>query len=955
MDGPRQSTDVTTATFISFGPFRLHFAERRLERDGQSVALSSRALEILIALVEQAGSVVSKNDLQSRLWPGKTVDEGRLRVHITGLRKALGDGEHGARYLSTVSGQGYCFVARLWRPDDTAGGSTRPPLELTHNLPPRHAGIVGRDQAVQDISVRLVKERFVTVVGPGGVGKTTVAVATGHALLDEFAGNVHFFDLGTLHDSALVPNVFASIFGLRAEDPIEGLIAFLRDKRVLLIIDSCEHVVETSAALAERLFRQAPQLHILATSREALRVEGEHVYRLPPLTSPSDESGLTAKRALTFPAVQLFVQRAAASGGRFELNDGNAPLVGEICRRLDGIALAIELAASRAGAYSVSETNAMLSSQVKLMWQGRRTALPRHQTLRATLDWSYSLLTEIERTTLCRLSFFVGPFTLEAACQVATAENIDDAQIVAASEGLVAKSLLTTVVQEGGFTGFRLLDTTRDYAAAKLSDSGNAEAVALRHIKHFSALLKSAVDTPVFNRSKAITFAPHIGNVRKALASSFAGLGQPAVSVELASNAVPLLLELSLYPECKKWCQEALRILSHSERGTQRELELQEGLTISSLWTRSDRESVETAINHGISLSEKLGDSWRQIRFLMGRHLFLTRRGKFSDALATAERTAAVARISGGATEAAITEWLLGVSHHFAGNQAASVRHCEHGFELEVDAETMPENVFGFYQRARAKVVLARSMWLRGLSDQARQVADQIILDATEDAPPALRCTALLHTIPVLLWSGHVTEAAEPIELAMAIALKYSLGPDHAHGLALKGEHMIESGNTSAGIDLLRIALNILQVQDRHVVTPAISCALADALARDGQPEEAFAIIEESLVHVEAAKEIFFLPSLLRARGDIQRRLPQPDLAEAENSLLRSIDCARNQFALGWELKGAISLARLWSESGRRQEARTLIEGIYQQFTEGFGNRDLVEARDLLNELSHPN
>lgn len=903
-----------------------------------------------MALVEKGGSVVSKNDLLSKLWPGQTVDEGRLRVHVTSLRKALGDGKHGARYLSTVSGQGYSFVARVFLPDDAAKTSKRPGLKQVHNLPPLPAGIVGRDQTVHDLSLRLGNERFVSIVGPGGIGKTTVAVSTGHTLLDDFAGEVYFFDLGTLHDPGLVPNVIASTFGLRSEDPIGALVAFLGDKRILLIIDSCEHVIETSAALAERLFRQAPQLHILATSRESLRVEGEHVYRLLPLTSPSDEPGLTAKSALTFPAVQLFVQRAAASDGRFELNDTNAPLVGEICRRLDGIALAIELAASRAGAYSVSETNAMLGNQVKLMWQGRRTALPRHQTLRATLDWSYNLLSEIERTTLCRLSFFVGTFTLDAACQVAAAEGIDETQIVAASEGLVAKSLLVTIQPESGLTGFRLLDTTREYAATRLLESGNVEAVARRHIQYFSALLKSMIEGPVFDRGKAITLVPHIGNIRKALTSSFSGLGLPSASVELTSHATPLLLELSLYPECKRWCREALRILSGDERGTQRELELQEGLTISSLWTRSDAEEVKAAIEHGLTLSETLGDGWRQIRFLMGRHLFLTRLGKFSDALTTAKRSVAVAKIMGGAAEAAITEWLLGVSHHFAGDQMASLHHCEHGFELELNAEAMPENVFGFYQRARAKVVLARSMWLRGLSDQARNAANQIILDATENSPPTLRCTAFLYTIPVLLWSGHIREAAEPIELALTIAQKYSMAPEHAHGLALKGELMIASGNPSLGIELLRTALNILQTQDRHVVTPAISCALADALARGGQSEEALAIIEEGLARVEATKEIFWLPSLLRVRGEILLELPKPDVAAAEDSLLRSIDCARKQFALGWELTGAISLARLWTGSGRAQEARMMIEGIYRQFTEGFGSQDLVAARELLDD-----
>ena len=219
--------------------------------------------------------------------------------------------------------------------------------------------MVGRDEIVREISEQLKTERFVTVAGPGGIGKTTVAVSIGHELLAEFAGAVHFFDLGPLNDVLLVPSSVASTLGLlvQSSDPTPGLIAFLREKRALLILDSCEHVIDAAAALAERIFEQAPRVHILVTSRESLRVEGEHVHRLQALANPPDDAGLTAAQALCFPAVQLFVERAFASGGgSFELSDNDAPIVGEICRRLDGIALAIELAAGRANASSVQET-----------------------------------------------------------------------------------------------------------------------------------------------------------------------------------------------------------------------------------------------------------------------------------------------------------------------------------------------------------------------------------------------------------------------------------------------------------------------------------------------------------------------------------------------------------------------------------------------------------------------
>ena len=255
---------------------------------------------------------------------------------------------------------------------------------------------------------------------------------------------MQFFDLGPINDPLLIPSIVASRFGLliQSNDPTTGLVAALRDKRLLLIFDSCEHVIEVVAALTERLFKGVPEVHILATSREPLRVEGEHVHRLAALDSPPAVANFTATEALKFPAVQLFVERVNASGRRFELNDADAPIVGEICRKLDGIALAIELAAGRATAYSVQETMAQLNDRFGLLWEGRRTALPRHQTMHATIEWSYDLLSTHEREVLCRLSVFAGMFTLEAARAVATDTDQDESGTASTLGSLVAKSLV---------------------------------------------------------------------------------------------------------------------------------------------------------------------------------------------------------------------------------------------------------------------------------------------------------------------------------------------------------------------------------------------------------------------------------------------------------------------------------------------------------------------------------
>ena len=475
----------------SFGRFRLFPPERLLERDGMPVELGGRALDILIKLVRHAGEVVSKADLLFHVWPDTVVVESSLRVHVANLRKALGDGEDGARYVTNVAGRGYCFVAPIALDAEARRHSSRPPAPqepsvwgVAHGLPPRLKRMAGRDDAVDTVVAQLAEHRFVTIVGAGGIGKTTVAVSAAHALLSEFSGAVRFVDLGSLADSDLVAPTLASTLGLplQTDAALPGLEAFLREKCVLLVLDNCEHVVYAVAALAEHLFNQAPQVHFLATSREALRVEGERVYRLSPLDTPAAYAGLRASALLAFPAIQLFMERAAASGGSPMLSDDDAPVVAAICKRLDGVALAIEVAAGFVGELGLHGTAGLLDNRFRLLRQpGRRTAPPRQRTLNALIDWSYARLPEYERLVLRRLSVFVGPFTINAAREVATEEESEHAEFAEAMADLVAKSLVSATA-EGTTVLYRLLETTRAYALERLAESRERDPVAKRHV-----------------------------------------------------------------------------------------------------------------------------------------------------------------------------------------------------------------------------------------------------------------------------------------------------------------------------------------------------------------------------------------------------------------------------------------------------------------------------------------
>ncbi|TCL69449.1 putative ATPase [Rhizobium sp. BK251] len=945
-----------TGEIVFFGPFDLAPAERLLARDGTPVPIGGRALDILIALTGRAGQVLSVRELIDLVWPDVTIEESNIRVNMTALRKALRESEDGARYIVNIPGRGYSFVAPVRRgaPEPitivvTPAASARPT-----NLPPPPRFLVGRSDAIDMLSSLLLSRRFVSVVGPGGIGKTTVAVAVAHALRREFEEDaVCFVDLGSLTDPADAPSAFASALGcvVQGPDPEPYIAAFLADRRMLVVFDNCEHVIGAASALAERLLRAAPSVHLLATSREALRAEGENVHLLPPLESPHDRTP-SAAQALASAAVQLFMERAASSGHRAELSETEAPVVASICRRLDGLALAIELVASRVGTYGIQGTADLLDSDVELQLRGRRTASPRHQTLQAMLDWSFNLLPGYEREILCRLSVFVGQFTLEAAHAVAgDAEGGTMAQ-ARAINSLVDKSLIL-VSSTSGPAYYRLLDTTRAYAAAKLSDSGHEDAVARRHAGYFAGFLEASAAGPGFDGREAANHAFHLGNVRKALAWSFSSSGDRSIGVELAAQAAPLFLSHSLLKECLQWCRQGLNAMQESDRGTLRELKLQEALAMASMYTQGNSQEVGGAIERGLELSETLGDKQHQLHLLSSLNHFLTRRGDFGGALEAARRSAAVTETWGSPAEKAMTEWLLGAAHHLAGDQAAALRHCESGFRLMSDVAPGGQDFFGYDLNGRALATLARSLWLRGFPDQACKVARQGIEGLNRFTHPVSYCMVVLYCVPVFHWTGDVKGAAEHTDRAIAHAIKYSLGPHRTLGLALKGELTVASGDPSSGVEILRQALRAMDGNQYHIVTLATSRALAEGLALSGHLDDALATIDEAVARAEEASQTLWPPDLLRARGEILLAQPQPDLRAAEESLLQSIRRARQQSALGWELKAAIPLARLWNDQGRSNEAWAMLKDIYGQFTEGFETRDLVAARRLLDELGH--
>lgn len=938
---------------VTFGPFS--FRTRLLEKDGVPVKLGGRATDILRLLVNRAGEVIPKDEILAYAWSGLVVEEISLRVHIAELRKALGDGKDGARYIANVPSRGYCFVAPVQRSAPMpvsvsvqVSAKAAPEKVAPVPLPHRLERMVGREDVLQELSARLVRDRFITLRGPGGIGKTTVAVALAHDMLPSFDGQVHFLDLGPLRDATLVASTVAAALGLVVHhaDPTDSIISFLRDRRLLLVLDSCEHVVDVVAGLAEAIHQRAPGVSILATSRESLLVQGEQIFELVPLQGPPQGAGLSVTEALNYPAVRLFVERAAAAGHRADMTDDDADLLAEICGKLDGIALAIELAAVRVGVHGLREVAALLDGRLKLEWRGRRTAPPRHQTLGATLDWSYGLIEEGERVALRRLAIFAGPFTLQGALAVAGDDRDPGDQIADALGQLVAKSLVSAR-PEGAVTRYRLLDTTKAYAMQRLTEAGEAEGIARRHAYYIRRALE--LSTPAGSSGANQASRPQeravlLADARAALTWAFANDDGANLRVPLAGACARLFVELNLLNEGRLWSSRALAALDDTNRGSVWELELQATLGHAFMFTESNSEQAESALRRGLEIAEALGDLSNKFRLLARLNMFYRRTGEYRHLLPVALEAEKVARLIGDTAGIAGAKALLGVSYHLVGNQTEAQIQLDEGLLGDAALRTTQPSHFAYSRTPQ--IPLARVLWLRGFPDRAIECVRPLTGAA---APPdvVMHCIALCWSASVFGWVGDWPSVESMADRLATHAGMHGLAPYQAVAGGFRAQTMIARGELNAGIELLRTSLPRLHADRYELYASAFAAELSQGLAALGQLPEALKMLRETMARIEPEGGSFDMPELLRLRGELEARAG--DLAAAEASFAASVALAEQQGALSWRLRTEISLARLRRQQGLVQLPGVLAE-TYARFSEGFETADLKEARRMLIE-----
>ena len=949
-----QQTGAPSAIRLRFGPFELNVAERSLKKANQVIPLGGRAYDILIALLEKAGEVVAKSELIAKAWPDVTVEEGSLRVHLSALRKALGDGQLGNKYIASIQGHGYSFIAPVTRlPADSDRRNASSGLS---NLPPALGRMIGRDDVVLEIqSLLQTEQRLITILGAGGIGKTTVALSVGHGALADFSGAAFFVDLSTVNDKEHLIGAIASAVGLDSQlvDPKEALLNFLRPRRVLIILDSCEHLIEKTAEIADHIFQNTPDIYILATSREALHVPGERVLRLCPLECPPEQPGLTASEVLAYPAARLFAERVSVRRGDFSLRDDEAPMVAEICRKLDGIALAIELAAGRAAIFGVRNTVARLGSRLDLLKFGRRTANPRHQTLIATLDWSHDHLSEIERVLFRRVAIFVGHFTLEAALAVAEEVGIDESEISGALGNLVNKSLIGVWTSSRG-PCYRLLDTTRAYALEKLATSGEQDSVAERHASFSIQMLESnAVNLFDLEFTEAATNAVRddLGNIRAALEWSFGPNGDDLKAIRLAAAASQLLLTMSLLLECRTWMEKAIDRMT-PDCDPRHQMKIQAALALSLMYTEGNSERVREAFHAALNFAQRHEDARLHLSLLSGMSMYLH---GIVDAAGTYElalRSVAAARKTGSPDDAAIADSLLGAAYCLRSDQLRAQEHLKRSLHGLPHLRRFNASQYLFDLRSSSLSVLTHSLFFSGNLDQAAHYAKMNIEEAARSGHPIGLCRALTNPMRLYFWVDDLEQVERSLSRLEHIAERHSLAPARAVALGLRGRYLVRVGRMADGIQYLQESLEQLAIHRYEILTSDLVSELTVSLAKQDARSEALALIDRSIAAVVKANKPLHLPAFFLAKGSAFASGDVPESLLAEEFFAKAMMQARQESALPFELRAGLELARIWIGRGEVQRARDLISSVYVQLSEGLTTPDLNLAKRILEQTS---
>jgi len=918
---------------LAFGPFTLAGAPPALRFGEQLLALEPGPLALLAAIARAPAGVPA-----AQLWPlvgaDPAVDDERLCELVGDVNAALG-----CRSPSW-------YIA--WYPDDAVPrfalvDATRHTRPMTA-LPARRADVFGRDDAIAQVVEQLRARRFVTILGAGGLGKTTVALAAAHAAAAHYPDGVHPVDLAPIVDVEVVAQRVASRLGCVAvgSDPFAMLQRWAGDRRALVILDSCEHVIEGASRVAEALVGAGSSVAVLATSRETLRAAGEWLHRLAPMGLPPPGEAVAARQVGEFSALRLFVERASAADAGFALADADVPRLVSLCTRLDGVPLAIEIVAARVHTLGLAGLAGQLE-RLLLQLPGRRRAAPaRHATLAALLDWSFRLLSPAEQQVLRRLSVFRSGFTMEAAVEVVADAAIDAGAAQEIVLDLMAKSLVAPA-RGGDRDRRRLLDTTRAYAGVKLDEAGERDAVQRRHATWVLAALAEAEGR--WNRmARPQWVAQHaalIDDVRGALDWAFTPGGDVDLGVDVTVASVSLGIQMLLIDEFIVRVRQAVEALvahgrtrpdGQADAAARQRARLHQLVSNFVAVGFHGSSAVEGTLESLVATISDADDFMQRYMAFKGMWSRCIERGDFLDGATWVGRMAELARSSGDPIAHLVADRAQAQNAQFLGRHAEA---CEHAHRVLGESwRTIPlaYNPSPVELRVSMRVVLARAYWMQGFPDRAAGMAAEAMAQASTDSPMAQCQVIVMAAIVVAMWNGDDDDARSLG--ARLVELDPVVGADHWLRWARRLRDAVA----------LRTGGDIVACRDRDFFDES-EPVLADHLATLDDRW----LTPRCIHRVDSGMVGWCAPEALRRQGERALRDRSADaVARGEDLLRRALAVAREQGALSWELRAATSLARHRLAQQRPGDARGVLEPVLERFTEGFGTADWLAASRLL-------
>jgi predicted ATPase/DNA-binding winged helix-turn-helix (wHTH) protein len=915
-------------TSFTFGAFELHPAKALLLKDGVPQHVGSRAFEVLKVLVERAGTYVSKQDLLTLVWPGVTVEEANLRVQMARLRRVLTT-DDGRDYIATAPNRGYMFSEPVTIVGSAvvneAAPAAAPPVAAA--LPSLLVRLIGRDDDMRALPEHIAQRRLVTIVGPGGIGKTTLALAACWQVAAGAAWTICFVDLAPLTSGDFfIGTIAAALHVQQANDAslLNAVTRKLNAAKTLLVLDNCEHIIDTVAATTEMLLKTVPGLHVLATSREPLRTQGEWLYRL---------SGLKLAETQSSPATELFIERVSDSVEDFKPSDADVAAIGNICAQLDGIPLAIELAAARVDMFGVQGLAEHLHDHMNMLTHGRRTALPRHKTMKATLDWSFNSLSALEQTVLVRGAIFKAGFTSAAAVAVLGDEQITSNHVIEALSGLLAKSL---IVRDVGTqpARYRLLETTRQYADEKLAELGQLNEIARKHAvylrEHYASAERDRSERSATEWNNL--YGVFVDDVRAALVWALGPNGDSELGVALAISSAPMWQRLSLSGEYAEMLSRAMEALSRSADATpMQKLNLNITLPVTLYHVIGPSPRFLDMLRTALAVAEQHDDVPNQLKALWALFGHTVSFADYAKALDYAKVFAERARQSTVPGAELISHRILGYALSRAGNQVAAQKSLIDAMRPLADGTTLTSS-FQYNHLGAARATSAMVLWLRGLPDQALQAAREAAEYCNASSDAATLAFALSQNIiPVFFWAGCDDEAREYVNVLKAAGLKQGFG---------------------FSVQWADAYLNVLDRRAGRAGTNTLWAGYAqyvpfhrDLLATIDDTLQDQDVVSRATLHDTnwSSAEVM--------RCEAERFMTVGDHVSAETLLRTALELAEGQGAKGWELRITTSLARLFYHQGKADEAYQTLHKVLAQFEEGATTRDVKIAHDVLKSL----